>query len=104
MRSRPTLGDDLGGSHWQVEHKLYTHQGCGINFPTSFCVPVFSGKGVETHRNGLQTSALPPLSQNAKILMLGQKLGMALNELSINPFYIVYYVFIKRKHLASTVI
>lgn len=28
---------------------------------------------------------------------------MAINELSIKPFYIVYYVFIKRKQLASTV-
>lgn len=82
----------------------FTNQGCCVNSPTSIYVPVSSGKGVETHQNCPQTSSLPPLSNNDQILMLGQKLGMAINELSINPFYIVYYVFIKRKHLASTVI
>lgn len=82
----------------------FTDQGCCVNTPTSIYVQVSSGKDVVTHQDCAQTSPLPPLSHNDEILMLGQKLGMAINELSINPFYIVYYVFIKRKHLASTVI
>lgn len=44
----------------------------------------------------ITTSPLPPFSHNDEIRMLGQKPGMAINELSINPFYIVYYVFIKK--------
>lgn len=88
MRSRPTLGEDLGEGWARANRPSlhFTDQGCCFNSPTSIHVPVSSGKGVETHQNCPQTSPLPPLSHNDEILMLGQKLGMAINELSINPF------------------